>query len=141
MAGQVGNPSRFLFPFPPALTSSSMVFRICQMMFVNGAGAPNAQHALFLQLGAPAADDEETSITRQLGKAVRMFSIIDTVGCILSESPFNWRPIARQIFLVIWSFSYWPLIFGLTLAICGYYGANRFKPSYILVVKYQSLFV
>jgi len=58
----------------------------------------------------------------QLGRAVKMFSIVD------------------GIFLLLWAFSTWQFLFAVFLAICGFYGATHYKLSYVcLYVVYLLL--
>ncbi len=64
-------------------------------------------------------DQEQSLMARQLARAVKMFAVIDA------------------IFLVVWSFTYWPLILGVLLAMCGYFGANRFRSGYIIIVRHR----
>lgn len=53
--------------------------------------------------------------TFQLSRAVRIFSIIDT------------------IFFFLWAWTYLPLLAGVVLVIGGYYGARYYKPSLLVL--------
>jgi len=70
----------------------------------------------------PIEDPQRMIDAWQLGRAVKMFAIVDCV------------------FLLIWSFSYWPLAIAVFLAICGYYGALHYRlPFVIMYVIYLLL--
>jgi len=58
-------------------------------------------------------DPQRSMDVLQLSRAVKMFAIIDA------------------IFLLLWSFSFWPLAIAVCMAMSGYYGAQHFRLRYV----------
>jgi len=87
---------------------------------------PNAARgdyqALPIPVVIPDPNNHNVPDAWQLGRAVKMFSIVD------------------GIFLLLWAFSYWYFTFAVVLAICGFYGATHYRLSYVcLYVVYLLL--
>jgi len=77
-----------------------------------------------LAIPAPVGGGDNNRVLEswQLGRAVKMFSIVD------------------GIFLLLWAFSVWPLVFAVLLAICGFYGATHYKLRYVCLYVVYLLF-
>jgi len=77
-----------------------------------------------LPIPAPVGGGDNNRVLQswQLGRAVKMFSIVD------------------GIFLLLWAFSMWPLLFAVLLAICGFYGATHYKLRYVCLYVVYLLF-
>jgi len=78
--------------------------------------------ALAIPAAVGGGDNNRVLESWQLGRAVKMFSIVD------------------GIFLLLWAFSMWPLVFAVLLAICGFYGATHYKLRYVCLYVVYLLF-
>jgi len=87
---------------------------------------PNAARGDYQALAIPpvggANNGNRVLESWQLGRAVKMFSIVD------------------GIFLLLWAFSNWPLVFAVLLAICGFYGATHYKLPFVCLYVFYLLF-
>jgi len=86
---------------------------------------PNAARGDYQALAIPALNNNNGNRVIeawQLGRAVKMFSIVD------------------GIFLLLWAFSKWELVFAVVLAICGFYGARQYKLPYVCLYVVYLLF-
>ncbi len=67
-------------------------------------------------VGGVAHDPARCLLAFQLSRIVKLFAVVD--GC----------------FLLIWSFSFTPLLAAVALCAAGYYGAHKYKLGYLLLV-------